>query len=117
MTDRFQQPYFGNQPPTPIIPATLGQEMSVEPAIQPTKPDQFEPRGGEAQGKQLKNKQNNPEKPKKSMIPMVLFSVVALTAAGFGIWAVTHKEEAGKLLDKAKEGVNKLFKKGDEVTE
>ncbi len=114
MTDRFQQPYFGNQPPTPIIPipATLGQEMSVEPAIQPTKPDQFEPRGGEAQGKQLKN---NPKKPKKSMIPMVLFSVVALTAAGFGIWAVTHKEEAGKLLDNAKEGVNKLFKKEEEV--
>ena len=86
--------------------------MSVEPAIQPTKPDQFEPRGGEAQGKKLKN---NPKKPKKSMIPMVLFSVVALAAAGFGIWAVTHKEEAGKLLDNAKEGVNKLFKKEEEV--
>ena len=62
MTDRFQQPYFGNQPPTPIIPATLVQEMSVEPAIQPTKPDKFEPKGDEAQGKQLKN---NPKKPKK----------------------------------------------------
>ena len=111
MTDRFQQPYFSNPPHTPIIPATLGQEMSVEPAIQPTQPDQFEPRGGEAYGKRLKNKQKNPEKPKKSIIPMVVLSVVALTATGFGVWAVTHKEEAGKLLDNAKEGVNKLFKK------
>jgi len=113
MTDRFQQPYFGNQLPTQRIPATLGQEITVEPAIQPTQPDKFEPTGDEANGKRLKSKQKKPKKPKKSMIPMVVLTVVALTGTGFGIWAVTHKEDAGKLLDNAKEGVNKLFKKTD----
>jgi hypothetical protein len=121
MTDPLQPPYLTNQP-TLMMP--MGQAAGVDrptptpqkPAVKPVKADRFEATSVATPRQTTEAAEDDPQKPKKSMIPMVLFSVVALTAAGFGIWAVTHKEEAGKLLDNAKEGVNKLFKKEEKKT-
>ena len=117
MTDPLQSPYLSHQS-TLIMPmeqvAGSNQFMptQLKPAMKPVKTDRFEATNVATPRQTTEEQENEPKKPKKSILPMVVFSVVALAATGFGLWAVTHQEEAGKLFDNVKEGVNNLFKKG-----